>query len=389
MEGSCPFPDSEEKDVSPFVRNPLGPSAFEGKGRAAHERGPRLISWNVTLRCPLRCAHCYIDAGDREAEGVLTTDEAFDVIDQIRAAGKPVVILSGGEPLMREDIFEIARYGTDRGLAMAMGSSGIFIDEQSAGDLRYAGIRKLAISIDSATAAVHDRFRGVPGAWASAVQGIEHCRNEGIGVQINTTVLGPDIHDIDAIVSLGKEHGVRDFQLFFPVPTGRGAGLPALTPQTYEDLIRGVLARYNDSGINIRPTCAPQFRRIADQLGIRNPGWGRGCIAGLSYCRIYATGEVTPCPYLPVSAGNVKTTPFADIWNHSTVFAALRDPGRLTGKCGKCGYQDVCGGCRARAYGARGGVTDSCGGLVQPEAADRSFCGEDPWCRYEPGAGGS
>ncbi len=187
---------------------------------------PHLISWNITLQCPLRCAHCYVNAGEREAEDVLSTEEAFAVIDQICELGKPVVILSGGEPLMRNDIFAIARYGTEKGLKMAMGTSGVLIDETVAREIRNSGIRRVAISIDSADPAVHDAFRGVLGAWERAVQGIRHCLREGLGVQINMTVLTSDIQAIHDVVSLGTGLGVKDFQVFFPVLTGRGTTAP-------------------------------------------------------------------------------------------------------------------------------------------------------------------
>jgi AdoMet-dependent heme synthase len=345
---------------------------------------PRIISWNITLRCPLRCAHCYVDAGKQEVPGVLSTEEACSVIDQICALGDPVVVLSGGEPLMRDDIFAIARYGTDQGLRMAMGTSGILIDRSTAKDIRNAGIRRVAISIDSVDPGVHDAFRGLPGAWERAVQGIRHCVEAGIGVQINTTVLSPSLRKIQDIVALGTGLGVSDYQLFFPVPTGRGNAVSWLTPQIYEDLIRDVLVTWQGSDVSIRPTCAPQFRRIADTLGIRNPLWGRGCIAGTGYCRIFANGDVTPCPYLPARAGNLREQPLKKIWREAAVFSALRDPSLLTGKCGKCGYQHVCGGCRARAYQAGHAMTDMCGGIAWPEQGERDLCGEDPWCRYEP-----
>jgi AdoMet-dependent heme synthase len=353
-------------------------------GKGNDGPGLNLISWNITLRCPLRCAHCYVNAGEHEAEGVLSTAEAYAVIDQICELGKPVVILSGGEPLMREDIFAIARYGTDHGLRMAMGTSGVLIDGETARRIRHAGIRRVAISIDSADPAVHDAFRGVPGAWERAVAGIRHCRDAGIGVQINMTVLSPALQAIRDVVALGAGLGVTDYQIFFPVPTGRADSMPWLTPQVYEDLIRDVLLAYRDSGVNIRPTCAPQFRRIAGTLGIHNPLWGRGCIAGIRYCRIFADGDVTPCPYLPARAGNVRETPLKEIWQESPVFSALRDPSQLTGKCGKCGYRDVCGGCRARSFRTGVHMTNLCGGITRPDPPAGDLCGEDPWCRYVP-----
>ncbi len=347
---------------------------------------PRIISWNITLRCPLKCAHCYVDAGAGEAEGVLGTEEAFAVIDQVRATGTPVVVLSGGEPLLREDIYDIARYGTEQGLRMVMGTSGYLIGHDTAVKLREAGIRAVAISLDSKDPATHDAFRGLDGVWEKAVQAIGHCRDAGMGVQINMSVMRSALSDVETVIGLGTSLGVRDYQLFFPVPTGRARQIEPRSPEEYEELIRQILVRYRDSDLNIRPTCAPQFRRIADGLGIASPAWGRGCLAGISYCRIFANGDVTPCPYLPVSAGNVRTTPFSEIWNSSPLFAALRDPDRLTGKCGRCSFRTSCGGCRARAYRREGAASPLwCDGLALPEPAGGECCGEDPWCPYQPG----
>jgi radical SAM protein with 4Fe4S-binding SPASM domain len=334
----------------------------------------------------LKCAHCYVNAGEREADTVLSTEEAFTVIDQIRGTGRPVVILSGGEPLMREDIFAIARYGSDRGLRMVMGTSGVLINQQIAVKLREAGIQTVAISLDSASPDIHDTFRGLTGAWELAVGAIRYCREEGIGVQINMSVMQSDLRDVGSVIETGTLLGVRDYQLFFPVPTGRARDIEPRSPQEYEEMIRQVLTRYRKSGLNIRPTCAPQFRRIADETGITNPAWGRGCIAGISYCRIYANGDVTPCPYLPVSAGNIRTRSFGDIWYNSDLFKVLRNPENLTGKCGQCRYKTICGGCRARAYrGADAFSTGRCEGLVRQANPAGEICSEDPWCPYEPG----
>ncbi len=325
-------------------------------------------------------------AGEKEPSGVLSTEEALGVVDQIRAAGTPVVVLSGGEPLMRDDLCRIARYGTERGLRMVMGTSGYILERSMAARLRDAGIRAVAVSIDSADPAVHDSFRGVTGAWEKAVQAIRNCREEGIGVRINMTLMRPSAGDVESVVEFGKDLGVSDYQVFFPVPTGRAKDSGPLNPREYETVIRQVLLKYHGDGVNLRPTCAPQFRRIASELGISNPAWGRGCIAGTRYCRIYANGDVTPCPYLPVSAGNVRKTPFGDIWDKSPVFSALRNPDLLTGKCGRCEYRSVCGGCRARAYrGAEAFSQRWCDGLEQPLTLMGELCSEDPWCPYEPG----
>ena len=346
---------------------------------------PRIISWNITIRCPLKCSHCYVDAGDKEIAGVLSTEEAFSVIDQIRAIGTPVVVLSGGEPLLREDVYDIARYGTEKGLRMVMGTSGYLIDHHIAMKLGEAGIRAVAISLDSGEAATHDSFRGLDGVWERAVAAIGHCCDAGIGVQINMSVMRSAISDVEDVIKLGTSRGVRDYQLFFPIPTGRARQIDSRSPDEYEDLIRQILIRYRDSDLTIRPTCAPQFRRIADELCIHNPSWGRGCLAGITYCRIFANGDVTPCPYLPVSAGNVRTTSFSEIWNNSSLFSALRNPDLLTGKCGRCDFKTSCGGCRARAYRQEDAASPRwCDGLATPEAASGECCGEDPWCPYQP-----
>ena len=349
-------------------------------------RAPRIISWNITLRCPLKCAHCYVDAGEREADGVLSTEEAFGVIDQICETGKPIVVLSGGEPLLREDIFAIAHYGTEQGLRMVMGTSGYLLDQVMAKKCKEAGIRAVAISLDSADPSVHDAFRGIDGVWERAVQAISFCHEEKMGVQINMSVMQPAMRDVEEVIEVGTALGVRDYQLFFPVPTGRARLTEPRSAKEFEELIRQILIRYRGSDLHIRPTCAPQFRRIAEELGITNPAWGRGCIAGISYCRIYANGDVTPCPYLPVSAGNVRTTPFPEIWTNSRIFAALRDPDLLMGKCGKCRFNTTCGGCRARAYQGADAVSPGwCDGLAPPDVLNGDICAEDPWCPYEPG----
>jgi Predicted Fe-S oxidoreductases len=221
-------------------------------------------------------------------------------------------------------------------------------------------------------------------AWERAVHAIDSCNAAEIPVQINMTVVRPMIGDIESVITYGESKGVKDYHLFFPVRTGRGEGISLSTPKEYEGIIREVLARYRNSGLNIRPTCAPQFRRIADELGIENPQWGRGCLAGITYCRIYATGEVTPCPYLTVSVGNLKTTSFSDIWYRSELFVKLRDLNNITGKCGRCTYKAACGGCRARAYQNPASSPRWCDGLAAPEGQTDEIFAEDPWCSYQP-----
>ena len=316
---------------------------------------------------PLACTHCYIDADGCGSPDDLDTAEGFALIDQIAAVNRPILILSGGEPLLRPDIFDLARHATRRGLAVAMGTSGVLITDAAAGRIKDAGIRKVAVSIDSTDPKIHDAFRGVSGAWRRAVDGIHALRRADIPVQIHTVINESDVDEIDKIIAFGKGFGIRDYQFFFLVPTGRGERLATAPPEAHEAAIERILA-YAQPGFSVRPTCAPQFVRVAARLGLDPSWWGRGCIAGTGYCRITPAGDVTPCPYLPVSVGNVRQEPFGDIWYGSDILIALRDPDRLSGRCGRCEYRRACGGCRARAYGEVGDIL-----------------AEDPCCPYEPG----
>jgi radical SAM protein with 4Fe4S-binding SPASM domain len=218
------------------------------------------------------------------------------------------------------------------------------------------------------------------------LQGIDASIRVGIRVQVNTTVTAQNFAEIPRIIGLAREHGASSFHLFFLVPTGRGAHIGDISPAMYEDLISRVLDTVigaNDP-FRIRPVCAPQFIRIASEKGYDLKKWSRGCVAGLSYCRIYPTGDVTPCPYLPVTIGNILKTGFKDIWFNSPVLKNLRDFNKLEGKCGSCGYRDACGGCRARAYGTSG-PANSCSGLHEPEGQAGNYMAEEPWCPYIPG----
>ena len=320
----------------------------------------RIISWNLTIRCPLKCPHCYSDAGTRDVSDPLSTTEAFGILEQIKATGNPIVILSGGEPMMREDLFEIARYGTRLGLKMAMGTSGYLFDENTILNLKDSGILSVAFSIDSADPAVHDTFRGCPGAWEKAVNAIRSCVREGIGAQINMTILEPDPIELDRVVALGKELGVQTYQIFIPVPTGRSVQENYERYGTYEELLKYIIRRYADDSISLRPTCIPQFRRVAQELGITHPRWGRGCLAGITYCRIYANGDVTPCPYLPAianvmlleigetafrnsRASDQRLSPRRTVYTHSSAVASRKPDCREGVSAGGCCWHSAGG----------------------------------------------
>ncbi len=346
---------------------------------------PRIISWNTTFKCNLKCTHCYMDAQERESKDELTTEEGKMLIDQIVEVSKPVLVLSGGEPLLREDIFELAKYASDKGLRVGLGTNAIGIDDEVAVRLKNCGAGSVAISLDSSNPEIHDKFRGMSGAWEGAIEGIKASLRNGLRVQFNTTVTQENFDDIENILTLGEELGVKMVQLFFLVPTGRGMEVEDVSPVMYEKMIRQVLQKHTGREMTVRPTCAPQFMRIGDQMGLDMSQWTRGCIAGISYCRVYPEGEITPCPYLPIKLGNIRKIPFKEIWENSEVLISMRDFENLKGRCGICEYKAKCGGCRARAYGLSSNFIEACGGLHEPQALEGDYLLEEPWCTYVPG----
>jgi radical SAM protein with 4Fe4S-binding SPASM domain len=345
---------------------------------------PLIMSWNVTRECNLKCGHCYINAADKKLANELTTEEGKKLIDQIYEVSRPLLVLSGGEPLLRSDVFELIKYGSNKGLKMGLGSNGSLIDDKVARKLKEAGIATVSISLDSHIPAQHDDFRGVAGSWDKAVQAIKALRNNNVLVQVNTTLTHDNYDQIDDIMTLSENIGVENFHLFFLVPTGRGVKLTDISPQKYEDMITNTFAKVSKHRLNVRPSCAPQFMRIAQGMGLDMRQWIRGCIAGLYYCRIYPNGDVTPCPYLPIKVGTIREKSFKEIWTNADMFKALRSPSNLKGKCGACEFKTLCGGCRARAYGLSSDFIDYCGDLHVPSEAKGDYLTEDPWCVYQP-----
>ncbi len=322
-----------------------------------------IISWNTTRACNLSCVHCYRDAGAAES-GELTTAEGKKLLDEIARAGFKIMVFSGGEPLIRPDIYDLISHAKTLGLRPVLGTNGILITPETAARLKEAGAACAGISLDSRDKEKHDWFRGYDGAWEETMKGIAACREAGLPFQIHTTVMNWNEEEVTAITDLAVELGAVAHHIFFLVPTGRGKDIEETTLKTqqYEALLKRILAKQAEVPIELKPTCAPQFMRIARQKGIPMR-FTKGCLAGTTYCVILPGGDVHPCPYLPLKAGNVREMPFDAIWRDSVLFGELRHQ-PLKGGCGRCGYGDICGGCRARAY----------------YYSDGDYLAEEPWC---------
>ena len=324
-----------------------------------------IVSWNTTNLCNLKCKHCYRDAGAK-SQRELNTEEGLALVDQIAAAGFKIMIFSGGEPLLREDIYTLTERARDRGLRPVFGTNGTLLNSDVAGRLKAAGAVTMGISLDSIDPDRHDNFRAVPGSWQLAVNGMKACAAAGLPFQIHTTVLEWNLPEVEQLTDFAVEIGAVGHHIFFLVPTGRAVDIETETLRAaqYESLLRRIMKKQSQVTIELKPTCAPQFMRIADQMGVQTR-FTKGCLAGISYCIINPVGMVQPCAYLSIEAGDVRRETFGQIWRNAEVFKELR-AGEYQGSCGGCKYNKVCGGCRARAYFYYG-----------------DYLAEEPWCSYK------
>lgn len=324
-----------------------------------------IISWNTTNQCNMHCKHCYRDAG-AEAEQELTVDEEKALLNEIAKAGFKIIIFSGGEPLMLPYIFELVKYAVQLGLRPVFGTNGTLITSEVAGKLKASGAMGMGISLDSLNPEKHDKFRGCEGAWDKAVLGMKNCRTAGLPFQIRTTVMNWNRDEILKLTDFVVDIGAAAHHIFFLVPTGRAVNIEeeSLRAEQYEQLLTDIIRKQQEVKIELKPTCAPQFMRIAKEMGV-NLRFARGCLAGTHYCIVSPSGDVQPCAYLNLPVGNVRETPFSEIWANSPVFQELRTL-NYKGGCGTCKYKHACGGCRARAAFYNQG----------------DYMGEEPWCLY-------
>ena len=353
----------------------------------AHARKPdsaelRLVAWETTRNCNLSCVHCRASATMGPYTGELSTRAGMDLLDEIAKVGSPIVILTGGEPLLRDDIFDLASHGTKLGLRMVMAPNGTLINEESARKMADSGIRRISVSLDGATREVHDAFRGVDGAFNGAMNGIEAAKSAGIEFQVNTTITQANLEEIPNIMDLAESLGAVAHHIFLLVPTGRGKYIidKAIDAKQYEETLNWFYDKRDDTDMMLKATCAPHYYRIQRQrakaedreVNFETHGLDavtRGCLGGTGFCFVSHTGIVQPCGFLNLECGDVTKTPFSEIWKASPEFLRLRDFSQLTGKCGKCEYKRVCGGCRARAFEATG-----------------DYMAEEPLCTYMPAA---
>jgi AdoMet-dependent heme synthase len=359
----------------------------------------RLLFWETTKACNLQCKHCRAVPQKGLGPSDLSTAEAMAMMDAVAEIARPVFILSGGEPLYRPDIFELAAYGRSLGFRMALATNGTLVDDDIADRIREAGISRVSISLDGAWPSTHDRFRGVDGAWRDAVRGIGLLRQRGISVQINSTIAKHNVSELDDMLAMALRLGCDALHIFMLVPVGCGLELAesAMLPANeYERVLHWFYDKSKEVSIDLKATCAPHYFRVrAQRIGYEreqgdrstpfvapgtrlhaapDPAGGRplssmtrGCLAGTAVCFVSQQGEVFPCGYLPVSAGNVRRQPFREIWSGAEIFQRLRDPNGLEGKCGECRFHGICAGCRARAYAASG-----------------NYLSEEPFCVYQP-----
>jgi radical SAM protein len=369
------------------VKEAAGTARAERDQRLAgldFDRAPFTIAWELTRACAYACAHCRAEAEPKRHPDELDTQEAMTLVDDLAGfENRPILVLTGGDPLMRRDVFEIAAYATEKGLRVALTPTATALTTRARMDeARDAGVRRVAFSIDAPEAALHDRFRGFSGSFERTLRGVEAATEAGLPLQVNTTVCQLNAEVVEEMVPLLERLGIVQWSVFFLVPTGRGKQLEMLSPEGHEEMIGRLDGLAPELPFDLKITAAPQHRRIAMRRvgggelagagyrfadGLRRPA--KGVNDGRGFMFVSRVGEVMPSGFLPLSAGNVRSESAVSVYRDAPLFRELRDPDALHGKCGRCRYREVCGGSRARAYAVTG-----------------DYLASDPSCPYEPAA---
>jgi radical SAM protein with 4Fe4S-binding SPASM domain len=353
----------------------------------------RLLFWEATIKCNLTCAHCRRLESDEAADRDLSTGQAKELVEQLADLGKrqtmmPVLVFSGGEPLCREDLFELVGQARSMGIVPALATNGTLIDPTIAGMIKDSGIARVAVSLDGATAQVHDKLRRLEGSFERAVAGIGHLHDKQVPFQVNITLTRHNAGQLEEIYGLAESLGAIALHIFMLVPVGCGqvlAETDMLSPEQYEQKMLEICRLDGLGRLQVKVTCGPHYERVIRQQGLQqaragknqngdavpgrsgHKGVSRGCLAGLGVLFVGHQGDVFPCGYLPVKCGNVLENKLSEIWYNNQDLARMRDSNSLEGKCGVCGYRQVCGGCRGRAYAATG-----------------NYMAEEPFCAYIP-----
>ena len=354
--------------------------------RADFDKAPFTIAWEVTRACAYACVHCRADAMHTPDPHELTTEESLHLIDRLAEFGSPILIFTGGDPMMRKDLHELIAYAAQKGLRCSLTPTATALPTTARLEkVRDAGIRRIALSLDAPRPEIHDNFRQVKGSWQRTMDILHRAQSIGVSVQVNTTVAKHNVDILDEMVPFLKEVGAVQWSLFFLVPTGRGKLADLLSADEFEQVFERIYRLSKTANFDIKTTEAQHYRRYlmqqrvaerkassapytipekaADTIG-RAP---RGLNDGKGFAFISHTGEVFPSGFLPESGGNLRRQPLATIYRESPVFRELRDTSKLEGKCGACEYKEICGGSRARAYALTG----------DPLA-------QEPCCIYQP-----
>ncbi|MBA4416406.1 MAG: radical SAM/SPASM domain-containing protein [Syntrophus sp. (in: bacteria)] len=325
----------------------------------------RMVAWEVTRNCNLNCIHCRASATRGPYTDELTFQECTRIIDEIKTFADPTIILTGGEPLMRDDIFDIITYGTEKGLRMVIAVNGTLLDTAKAQRLKEVGIKRVSMSLDGRNREAHDRFRGVAGSFDAVMNGAKMLNDAGLPFQINTTITRLNGDDLDDIYRIVKAIGAVAWHIFLLVPVGRGEGLKGeeLNTRMYEEVLERLYGIEKREEIEIKVTCAPHYYRIVKEKG--DTPKSAGCLAGKSFMFISHRGVAQPCGYLEMASGDVRERGIRKVWEESPIFDQLRETASYKGKCGRCKYVKICGGCRARAHESKGDMLE-----------------EEPYCSY-------
>lgn len=376
--------NSMENSIEKSMEKSKATSKASGKAARFLEDGItpkcRLIAWEVTRSCNLACKHCRAEAHPEPYENELSTKEAKTLIDTFPDLGNPIIIFTGGDPMIRPDVYELIEYATSKGLRCVMSPNGTLINPESAEKIKNSGVQRCSISIDGADALSHDTFRGVPGAFEASMRGIDLLKAQGVEFQINTTVTKSNLHSFKQIFELCESIDAAAWHIFLLVPMGRASSIKeeVITAQEYEEVLHWLYDFRKSTKMHLKATCAPHYYRIMRQrakeegISVDMETFGmdsmtRGCLAGTGFCFISHVGQLQPCGYLTLDCGNVRDTPLPELWKNTQWFTKFRDQSEYKEKCGVCEYHNVCGGCRARAY-----------------AMDDDPMKKEPLCTYTP-----